>query len=309
MVLLMEPSICQQYFSFPTDSATWSVNYWHFEPYPYPRNEHETVRYFLNGDTIIDSNVYSKVYGYFGVIDVDTAYSDLLGGLREDSLKHIYYYPFFVSDLSLYCRINGFSGEFMLYRFDMDVGDTVVIGGPGQNNHIPDYTVESIDSVLVDSFYRKRYELYRCNWAGDWWVEFWIEGIGSDLGLFGPSCDPFEGGVRLLCYEDSATNYIPLGICFIHTYVSVDEKEQVIAFHIYPNPAKAKLIVSLKGIEQQETTLQAVNVFGQEVFKEAIASGSTKHEIDIRNWQEGIFVFSLYLKGELLQMEKVVVVK
>ena len=307
MVFLIKSAVSQQYYPFPTGSATWSENCSAFEVYPNPHHEHRTIRYFLDGDTTIDSKVYSKVFGYNGATEiVDTLNSHLLGGLREDSLKHIYYLPLLIYPgcMCYHCSMYIFPPEYLLYRFDIEIGETVSLG-PGSKS-LDDFIVYAIDSVLVDGSYRKRYDMNPVYGYGD---QYWIEGIGSDMGLFGPSCNPFEGFLQLLCYEDSATFYNPGGTCFIWTFVSVPENESETGFIVSPNPAKGKLVISVQGFNGQAGILKAFNLFGQEIYNKTISSNISKHEIDISNWQPGIYVFSLYEEGELLQTDKVVVVR
>ena len=78
-------------------------------------------------------------------------------------------------------------------------------------------------------------------------------------------------------------------------------------FNVYPNPAKTKITVSLQFAGQQAISLRTYNLNGQEIYNKTISSNSTKHEIDISNWQPGIYVLGLYEKGDLLQTRELVV--
>ncbi len=305
LVMFFTKAEAQQYYPFPTDSAMWSVACGIFEIYPTPHHEYKTLRYFLNGDTIIDSITYSKLYEYYGSSeDIDTANSFIVGGLREDSSKHIYMFPFLSLETCIHCGIYAYPMEFMLYRFDMEVGDTVQIG----SNYVsfPDFIVKNIDSILVDQHYRKRYELQPQISTGQ--NQYWIEGIGSSMGLFGPSCNPFEGDVELLCYKDSSTVYIPGGTCFLWTFVSVPENKNKKVFKIFPNPTSGKIVVKLQDFEGN-SLLKANNFLGKKIFERTILPPTSKVKIDVSTWPSGLYVFSLYEKGVVVQAEKVLITR
>ncbi len=80
-------------------------------------------------------------------------------------------------------------------------------------------------------------------------------------------------------------------------------------FLISPNPAKIKVSVLLNIEVWESRQLKVTSLNGAEVYNKTIPPNITKHEIDISNWQAGIYVLSLYEEGELLQTEKVVVVR
>jgi hypothetical protein len=134
-----------------------------------------------------------------------------------------------------------------------------------------------------------------------------LRALGVIWFFLAPSCSPFEGYVQLLCYEDSVTFYNPGGACFIWTFVSVLENESETGFIVSAKPAKGKLVVSVQGFHGQAAILRVSNLFGQEIYNKTIFSNSTKHEINISNWQPGIYVLGLYEKGDLLQTRKLVV--
>lgn len=304
MVLTAKLSISQQYFPFPIASAMWSENCSQFEIYPYPHHEHHTIRYFINGDTLIDSISYSKLYVYGGATEeVDTTNSSLMGGLREDSLMQILFYPIPLEYLCYHCNLNEIWAEFVLYKFGAETGDTIELGGP--MNNIPDYTVGVIDSILVDSKYRKRYEMIPVGIGGTY--NHWIEGIGSDLGLFGPSCQPFEGYMELLCYEDPVTFFNPGDDgCFIWTYVSINENENQTGPQISPVPAKAKLYINLSH-PTIGMSLRLINSKGQTMKQLQMEDSSKEYEINIEDYPSGLYVVVLLNNGQVINTQKVII--
>jgi len=78
---------------------------------------------------------------------------------------------------------------------------------------------------------------------------------------------------------------------------------------VFPNPAWDKLRIAINIVKWQQRQLRATNLNGQEIYNETIAPGRANHEVDISSWPPGIYVFSIFEKGVLLQTEKVVVVR
>lgn len=288
----------QEYFSFPTDSATWSEYCGQFLNYPSPHWEYNTMRYFLNGDTTIDSKEYSLVYGYVSPSEeIDTLNASLMGGLREDSLKKIYFLPI-SPDLSCQCykcNIWPVPLEIVLYQFDVGVGDTAFIG-PNESPWI----VSSIDSILIDSNYRKKYNF-------SYYGRYWIEGIGSSYGLFGPMCqDPFEGYVELLCYEGVTTYYSKYGYCMLWYYVSVPDINEDDLFTVYSNPdynrLYFKLNTSVKGTE-----INLYNNSGNLLKSLNCRPGQNDYVMDFNKLPSGLYIAVLLNNGQVVDRKKVFV--
>ncbi|PKP29972.1 MAG: hypothetical protein CVT99_15200 [Bacteroidetes bacterium HGW-Bacteroidetes-16] len=232
LIIFLNSSKAQQYYPFQTDTAKWSVTSWVNN---YPNGfSYETNFYFINGDTLFNDLTYSKIYRNNPLFTnlIDTANSTYIGALREANYKHIYFKPATVNQIfSMHCQINNSNlDEFLLYRFD------VVLGEEFELNEFVGGTLEvlNVDSVLVDTYYRKLIRLG----IGGINVE-WIEGIGEMTSLFGTFCPMFESGDNLLCYEDPGTFYFgPLnsyGRCtdFVVGQDEISRADLV----LYPNPA------------------------------------------------------------------------
>lgn len=173
----------QNYTPFPTDSAVWRVNYYSGALGCPPLVAE--YQYTMNGDTQIVSLVYKKIFRS-GVSYQSFCYPPAFGyagAIREDSGKHIF------------LRLPNANADTLLYDFNLSVGDTV-------HNYLnftcSSPTVSSIDSVLVGSSWRKRFNLYdsSCGASG---VSF-IEGIGSTRGLL-EWTSAFESAGQLECFQ------------------------------------------------------------------------------------------------------------
>lgn len=129
----------------------------------------ELNQYVIQGDTIIDSTNYKKLYN----CDYSPSLISnkiLVGGIREDSTKKVYVILRCSALIQGLWLPNG--DEHLIYDFSLNVGDS--IKKPiWINNSDSIMTVTSIDSVLIGNSYRKR-------WTLDEFIEPYkcIEGIG-----------------------------------------------------------------------------------------------------------------------------------
>lgn len=199
----------QNYFPFPTDSARWKVTYTS-GALGCPPIVAE-YQYTIEGDTIISSNTYKKIFRT-GYTNNTFCYSDsfgYVGCIREDGNKHIY------------LRSPSSSSDTLLYDFNLSVGDTV----KSYLNYCTDpITVISIDSILIQSTYRKRFNLdgLTCGANG---VSL-IEGIGSTRGLLDRTA-AFESAGTLDCFTLFGQTIFPdtTTVCQLITYISPANKE------------------------------------------------------------------------------------
>ena len=148
----------QEYRPFPTENAYWV----HYTQELYPPFPVKYFHYGINGDTIINAQMYHKIW------HSDGSYRC---ALRED-----------VANKKVYIINSGSSEEKLLYDFDLKIGDHA--------SHFidPTYVGESvivfIDSILLgDNLYHKR---FRIDGAKQRPSGFHIvEGIGAlETGLF-----------------------------------------------------------------------------------------------------------------------------
>lgn len=280
----------QDYFPFPTDSAYWSI-YSRKHAWNEPVYE-DTFFYFLNGDTLVNDTLYSKVFNVIATSDViDTLHAHPLGGLREEG-KRIYFKAWEKEQVfSHHCIYWPTLEEVTLFRFDKDVGQQFLLNGHA-------HTVENIDSMLIGTEYRKRFEISSMGW--------WVEGIGS-IGnnahtLFNSICQTFEGMEFLLCYEDTITFYMgPLNNYGRCTDFIVGLNENVLDnFKVYPNPASTNIKFDIQNIpEIGDIELQFVNALGQKIY--SIKNPSFKNGIiDVSKWKRGIYIGLLKVNNKIL---------
>ena len=111
--------------------------------------------------------------------------------------------------------------EWLLYDFNLEVGDTLPL--TLLNYDIENFVI-SIDSVLIGSDYRRRYNIgNHISWPTDPFVSL-IEGIGGTNGLFGMIEVPFETLVNFICYTNNGeTTYFDEPF-LIETYIDNNDE-------------------------------------------------------------------------------------
>ena len=143
----------------------------------------------FNGDTIIGNLNYLKV---LESIDSNQSYWEFKGFLREDSVSRCTYF-------------RSGNNEGLLYNFNLDINDTVVIHNYYQFGYTAEIICTSIDSVIINGESKKRY-LFKDASNGYPDIDTWIEGIGSIYGILcsGIWASGMTGGYRnLLCCSQS----------------------------------------------------------------------------------------------------------
>lgn len=146
-----------------------------------------TNHYKFQGDTTIQAKDYKKAFSSTDSLKQDW---EITAFIREDSvLKKVW-----LRDLE--------NKEGLIYDFDITLGSEITLYNPFFYD-TNTYQITKIDSILIQTDYRKIYTLS----IGDW-NEQWIEGIGSKFGIINSNIYGLDGGFReLLCFSDNDINY------------------------------------------------------------------------------------------------------
>ena len=213
------------YHPFPGSNTNWNID--GIVPWACPFNTdyYESFSIIISGDTTIGNYDYHKLS--IPVVQRSCTSAALhfpgyAGAFRDDtSAKKIFFvYP---ND----------SAEQLLYDFTMQVGDTI-------KGYLSNYwmcmpnaqVVNSIDSVLVGSSYRKMWVI------GNGWFRF-IEGIGSTAGLLDPVCEIIDGPIcSLLCFSLEGTVLYPANAAQCNVVMDLNDaiSENRNHISIFPNP-------------------------------------------------------------------------
>jgi hypothetical protein len=247
----------QNYINFPTSNTVW--NYMCSNP----GGEYHISQEII-GDTIINNLVYTKIK------QVIFGSSNSNHYLIETNKK-------------IMCYDKTTSSDFILYNFNLNIGDTFAI-----HNQYDTLVVIDIDSVILDDEkYHKKIELYHLN---EFFNETWIEGIGSNnfpINFYGN----WETSGQLTCYivEDKIliNNW-----CF---YTDINKPKIG-----NKNLLKSNLINRDIVLECQKNEFERVEIFnsnGQIVLHSSIINDNFK--IDFSNYSNGIYVLKIIGKTKI----------
>ncbi|HBG70799.1 MAG: hypothetical protein A2W93_00955 [Bacteroidetes bacterium GWF2_43_63] len=274
----------QNYYPFPTDLANWNQYYWWNGA---PTGQWGVnYQYIMEGDTVLGGKSYNKLY--YKATDSPSA-SVFIGGLREDSLRQIYFFP----DSSLQetgspGTLTDYTTEHLLYTFNnLHAGDTLQI-----HQGVALIKVIAIDSVMIGTSYRKRYEIQNSNLL--FYPEYWIEGIGSTKDLLSPFLYEFEWNLFTLCFSDTATYYInsPTGADSCHWDMTGlneynDEKIKIIAF---PNPFRDFINIEVEDQTSSAAEVTICDMTGRTMLFTILQPNET---IDLRNLSAGAYLLKI----------------
>ncbi len=279
--MILQQSHSQEYVPFPTDNATWNTLFYG----QYSATDIYTInyQYKLMGDTVLNGTQYSKMY----YTETSNKNSDeiYIGGLREDDMKQIFFFP--VSQTLPTLSAHNFpdnTSEHMIYTFNnLEVGQVLPVNADEKL-----IRVVSVDSVLIGDTYRKRYGIENQQILA---LDYWIEGIGSSVEFLSAFTFEFEWSFYTLCVKmNDNTYYInsPDGDDYCHYMVGVDAPD-IPDFRIYPNPTTGPLnIYSPFG---GKTTVKVSNLQGQVVLTSNV--NGKDNQIDVGNFCSGLYFLQL----------------
>ncbi len=277
------------YHSFLHDTAIWAEH----EPDvtccdpQYQAVRTYSINYIMMGDTVINNLEYKKIFwqqvGCFssGIClpcgDNIGAAPVLTGFIREDSSHKVYYLSNLSNPTPIQCTQETFESEKILYDFGVNVGDTVE-WKPFNN------VVLNVDSVQApNGDYLKRIQF------GTFYEDFWIEGLGSTIGLLGsyqPS--PFECECGLYCAEasDLLPQNAPPPCGGIISLLSNPEKDNNLT--ITPNPVLLNSYLTIHDPAQMPRDILFFDLVGRLIYHENHNTGNVL--IATNNFSHGCYM-------------------
>lgn len=172
------------YHPFPESGAVWGMNTGCREV---SCGDWGYIQNYYTGDTLIHGYEYKRVHTTYVPMTSNGCCSpprwELPTNIREDTTAR-----------RVYLRLDGMDSDTLLYDFAVQIGGTL----RGYLGNCNLFTVESIDSVLVGSSFRKRINF--TSYFGDCHDLSIIEGIGSTKGLIECVVPSFQEGIGLLCF-------------------------------------------------------------------------------------------------------------
>jgi hypothetical protein len=249
------------YHTFPDSAASWNISI--FAECGMFGTGYTTYSFQLTGDTNINGQTYHKLSIPF-VYETHTGtcfISQTTGyqaALRED-----------IADKKVYI-VWPDSSEQLLFDFTMEVGDILTGYMATMSGSIE--VVQSIDSVLVNGTYRKRWLI------NPYYNIYLIEGVGSTFGFLHPS--PGSGtdypGYTLNCFQQNNTKMYPSGSGTCELITSYDElsTKKGIEIAIFPNPSDDQFVLSLPE-DNEFIKIEVHDILGRSVLKQKIEGLNT----------------------------------
>jgi hypothetical protein len=284
----------QQYFPFPTSNAFWKVG-WGVSGCVPPLDITE-YDYQITGDTLIGLYTYHKLKksGIFYCGDPlypSTGNENFVGAYRNDTLaKRVYYIP------------KDSTSESLLYDFNLLTGDTIkgYMEELATNIYPTFYAViDSIDSVSINSVYRKRWHFHTSKNGMPLWDEGKIiEGIGNTLGLLEGLLPGMDNNGRILCFSENGISlYGFYNPCFLYVVGIETEIIEQTELLIHPNPTTGNITIDL-GELRQDVKAILINSLGQILLTQNYTS-TAYINLDL-DYPKGIYFLQIANEGEVV---------
>lgn len=283
------------YHPFPLNNSQWCCRYLFSFP---PDCYYGYTTYKTDGTIIINDLEYTRIivrdsaahYLCSQLQYLNSIVASEMMFIRQDTaLKIVYKFQEFTQS------------DEVLYNFNLNVGDTLNPSKVFFANDMFEYKiVSSIDSVLINGNYRKRYN-YNNGCSVFETDSSIIEGIGALHGfIYPPSCFEsyyFLDALRIndeLIYGDS------LAFCYDVT-TNLNHKNQDEIF-VFPNPVSE--VINIKGVPLTADLIILYDTVGK-VILEQPCNSFTDIQIDLKNIENGIYIMAL--KGSGFIANKIII--
>lgn len=278
------------YHPFPDSNVVWNFHYFMNCFANGIGDQYYSIT--ISGDTLINSQSYHKLStpfvqsfstGFCGGVDIGYK-----GAIRQDTLNRK---VFFIPPSN--------NTEQLLYDFNMQVGDTVE--GIIESLSSPKDTVQSIDSVLIDGSYRKRWIINSC-----YEINF-IEGIGSIYGLFetSPGCINDLANFWITCFQQNEVTLYPNPSTNCELITSIKETfPKPIQATVSPNPFHYSALLQLNS-NFEKADIIIYNAFGAQVRQQNIISQMTTLNRD--ELSNGIYFYQIINNNRRIHAGKFII--
>ncbi len=291
LFLLFPFIVNAQYFPLVKEGGIWRQTDSYIPIMPGDLWEVYRYQYKIDGDTTINGIDYKKLYSMnYDSLLVENI--NLLGAIREDSLKRVYY----LDNNTAHSPIgsNNDSTEILLYDFSLNVGDTLFVPYTFYSSDTTQ-VVESIDSTMIEGQWRKRINFFQTTYSPN--IRIWIEGIGDLKGLFFPLLSEFEDYWTLTCYEDNnifwtnpeLQNY---GYSCFDVGIKGSENIEDNSIKVYPDPCYNNINFNIN-YQHKEIEISIYNSLGNMVQKLNIEGSNNNIKLNTSSLNNGIYYFRI----------------
>lgn len=281
-------SLAQSPQPFPVSDASWSVvNTFPTGGFP-PDTGMMTITYGYDGEKPIGGHVYTNLYHTHEPVFIPGGPDNYFSGLVREENGYVFFMNF------------GQDEPDTLYNFNLLPGDTATLFRfcCGSNYTM---TLNSIDSVLINDEYHRRF-VFDTVWDyTSMLAEVWIEGIGSHHGILFPntarlfSAD-FPDNIDLTCFTHESAIYWQnpdYDNCYMNTLTALPEKDSRQALQIYPNPVDEYVVINLRSISGTGSALRIYNLTGNVVYEDDYSVHTQQAIINLNELQAGLYFIEL----------------
>jgi hypothetical protein len=263
---------------------------------PFPCVYQEGFNYYIQGDTTINGFVYKQIFKKGSGVRMWFAPPP---ALCSGTYSYVDTVPTcFLRSINkqMFIRVPTDPAEYLLFDWDLSVGDTLPMTWNYQQN---DVFVAAIDSFYTPYGYRKRFEL-----AGNTFAQYLLEGIGSNNGLLAPIGTFFDCGYAQVCYSLNDTAWYPTqgGSCDLILGV-IDEPGQL-EFNIFPNPATSFATIAFSN-HQRVSEILITDLLGEEIATFTDIAGK-EHVINFTDISQGVYLVHVKNKSSVNTKKMVV---
>ena len=289
ITILLISKLCfsQVYVPFPNDTATWVNNTNCWSPCD-PSSNHQPKQVVQRGDSLENGILYHKIYS------VTSSSSSFFCFSRESNKKIYCKYP-------LGTIFGDDTTEYVLYDFNLNVGDTFTVKTPTNGaTQLPTTAkikLDSISTMYVTAANKVCTSYMFSNVSSGFPLNLniiWYEGVAANQGFLynlafaswpitTPSSFPYMYDLNCF-YRSNSLIYDPNCLA---TSINKTEKENA-NISIYPNPINSILNIVGEQNQFQNSTIEITNCFGEIVFNELFAN-----QIDLSSLSSGMYFLTI----------------
>ena len=231
-----------------------------------------------NGDTLINDTLYYKIY--WG--DEYQTTSSQESYIREDNGKIFFRMTEEIDYACFAYDDSPFNQDLLLFDTTADEGDTIEVWNYWNASPISRLLISNVDTLFIAGMDRRVLSFYSLDTFayGDW-----IEGIGTDRGLFAPWCSEVQILIELGCYSvNDSLVYQYLSNCGL---VGVEEYDLNNQISILPNPSDRYIAIQN---ERNSNALYAITIYdlkGREHIRQEGLNHDSK--VDISEFPSGMY--------------------
>lgn len=284
------------YHPFPDSNAMWRVNQ---IDYSYPAPPYYALNYYqytISGDSLIGNTNWKKLWisGVFYANVPGTMYYNGLSNLiRQDTLlKTIYIYH------------GSGNNDTILYDFNIQLGDTIPETWFMRAPTWYHYHVTNVDSILIGSDYRKRWEISD---SVGFYQLFLVEGIGS---LLGPveSWELQEQIYYLACYKEDNILLFSDGSSF--SCDSIDLTPEIFSLPsseitLFPNPSNGTFFIH-QFTSRRSEYITIIDPLGRKVPSEITPLAGDLYKVQITSNISGLYAV-IFQNSNFYSLKKILV--